>query len=341
MDKKGRITGTIVCLCLLSSLTGCAEETAQSSDTVTIVDSDGHSVDISPPVMRVVSITSPASQIICALDAGDRIVGRDSYSIFPPTLKDVPVVAESSYTPNIEILLELEPDLVIADGMLSDDYRKRIEDAGVPVIVESSSDPTTVTTVVSHLGVVLDEEDRAEEVNGFIEHYQEIIEERTADLEEGDKPEVFLEWSTPYFSASSETPFHNHITSAGGINIAGEESAKYPTVSPEWIVEKDPDVIIRCVYATENLTEEMLEEARDEIFSRPGFDSVAAVKDDRVQVHILGGPLISGVRSIVGELYLAKWFHPDLFEDIDPEEVHEELVQKFFGQELEGVYVYP
>ncbi len=51
--------------------------------------------------------------------------------------------------------------------------------------------------------------------------------------------------------------------------------------------------------------------------------------------------MTTGVRSIIGELYLAKWFHPDHFEDIDPEEVHEELVQQFFGQELEGVYVYP
>ncbi len=329
MDKKGGITGSIVCLCLLTlPLSGCAEETTLPSDTVTIVDGTGESVDVSRPVMRIVSITSRTSEIICALDAGERIVGRDSYSIVPKSLEDVPVVAGSSYTPNVELILELEPDLVIADSMLSDDYRQRIEDAGIPVIVETSWDPAAVATVVSHLGIVLDEEDRAGEIIGFIEQYHDIVEERCADLEEEDKPVVFFEWSQPYHSGAS-----------GGINVVGDEPAKYPTGSPEWLAERDPDIILRLVSSTEDLTVEMMEEARDEILSRPGLSSVKAVEDDRA--YILSSPVTTGVRSIIGELYLAKWFHPDFFEDIDPEEVHEELIQELFGQKLEGVYVYP
>jgi iron complex transport system substrate-binding protein len=329
MDKNVRITGAIVSLCFIFlSPTGYAEETTLPSDTVTIVDGTGKSVDVSRPVMRIVSITSRTSEIICALDAGERIVGRDSYSIVPKSLEDVPVVAGSSYTPNVELILELEPDLVIADSMLSDDYRQRIEDAGIPVIVETSWDPATVATVVSHLGIVLDEEDRAGEIIGFIEQYHDIVEERCADLEEEDKPVVFFEWSQPYHSGAS-----------GGINVVGDEPAKYPTGSPEWLAERDPDIILRLVSSTEDLTVEMMEEARDEILSRPGLSSVKAVEDDRA--YILSSPVTTGVRSIIGELYLAKWFHPDLFEEIDPEEVHEELIQELFGQKLEGVYVYP
>ncbi len=340
MDKNVRITGAIVSLCFIFlSPTGYAEETTLPSDTVTIVDGTGESVDVSRPVMRIVSITSRTSEIICALDAGERIVGRDSYSIVPKSLEDVPVVAGSSYTPNVELILELEPDLVIADSMLSDDYRQRIEDAGIPVIVETSWDPATVDGVVSHLGIVLDEEDRAGEIIGFIEQYHDIVEERCADLKEEEKPAVFFEWSQPYHSGASGTLFHNLTVASGGINVVADETAKYPTVSPEWLAERDPDIILRLVSSTEDLTEEMMVEARDEILSRPGLISVKAVEDDRA--YILSSPVTTGVRSIIGELYLAKWFHPDHFEDIDPEEVHEELVQQFFGQELEGVYVYP
>lgn len=340
MDKNVRITGAIVSLCFIFlSPTGYAEETTLPSDTVTIVDGTGESVDVSRPVMRIVSITSRTSEIICALDAGERIVGRDSYSIVPKSLEDVPVVAGSSYTPNVELILELEPDLVIADSMLSDDYRQRIEDAGIPVIVETSWDPAAVATVVSHLGIVLDEEDRAGEIIGFIEQYHDIVEERCADLEEEDKPVVFFEWSQPYHSGASGTLFHNLTVASGGINVVGDEPAKYPTGSPEWLAERDPDIILRLVSSTEDLTVEMMEEARDEILSRPGLSSVKAVEDDRA--YILSSPVTTGVRSIIGELYLAKWFHPDFFEDIDPEEVHEELIQELFGQKLEGVYVYP
>jgi iron complex transport system substrate-binding protein len=46
-------------------------------------------------------------------------------------------------------------------------------------------------------------------------------------------------------------------------------------------------------------------------------------------------------RRPIGLLYLAKWFHPSLFEDIDPAAIHNQMIQKFFGADLQGVFVYP
>lgn len=336
MDKK-LMGGVLIALMLLSFLGVCE---GAKAGTITIVDGKGQSVDVPTPVERIASISSRASEIICALGAGDKIVGRDSYSFFPPALEDVQVVAESSHMPNIELIHKLKPDLVIADSMLSDDDRKKIESAGIPVIVETSWDSTTVSTPVRHIGAFLDKVDRAEEIIGFIEKYQGIVEERTDGLKEEDKPEVFFEWSRPYYSMGNGTLFHNLTVAAGGINIVADEPVKYPTMDPEWLVERDPDIIIRYDYSTEkgNLTANM-EKTRDEILSRPELGDVKAIKDERV--YILGNPVASGIRSVVGDLYLAKWFHPDLFKDIDPEAVHRELLHEFFGQELDGVYIYP
>jgi len=66
---------------------------------------------------------------------------------------------------------------------------------------------------------------------------------------------------------------------------------------------------------------------------------VQAVKDGRV--YVISGKVATGVRSIVGELYLAKWFHPNLFSDIEPEAVHEALIKEFYNLDLEGEYAYP
>ncbi len=115
------MTGKVLCglfmaLMLLSLLGACEDVKAE---IITIVDGRGQSVDVPAPVERIASISSRASEIICALGAGDKINGRDSYSYFPPDLEDVQVVAESSYTPNVELIHELDPDLVIADSMLS------------------------------------------------------------------------------------------------------------------------------------------------------------------------------------------------------------------------------
>lgn len=342
VNKNQGITGLLLCLCLLSlALTGSGEEVTPSSDTVTIVDYTGQSVEVPYPVDRVVSLSSSASEIICALGASDKIIGRGSSSIFPPYIEDVPIVGKSSYTPSIELIIELDPDVLIADTMLTGDNREMIEAAGIPVIEESFVDPPRVTSVMSNLGLILDKEERAGELISFIDQYQSIIEERTADSRSEDKPAVFLERGQPYHTASASTSSHNCITTAGGINIASGESVKYPTVSPEWVVEMNPEIIVRSVWATtgETFTREDLKEVSDELLSRPGLSEVKAVKDGRV--HVYSSKINSGVRSIVGELYFAKWFHPAVFEDIDPEAVHRDLVQKFYGLELEGVYVYP
>lgn len=335
MNKK--IFGYILAALLFLGGLGICEDA--EAETATIVDGMGHSVNVSTPVLEAVSISSRASEVICALGAGDRIVGRDSYSVFPPSLEDVPVVAGFSYSPSVELILELEPDLVIADSMLPADNRKTMEDAGIPVIVETDWDPTTIGTAVSHLGILLEKEDEAEELIDFMGTYQEIVDERVSGLSDEDKPAVFFEWQRAYYSMGSGTLFHNLTTVSGGRNIAAEEPVQYPTLSPEWVVERDPDVIVRYVSNTagENLTENMAER-RNEILARPELAEVKAIKDDRV--YILGDPVASGIRSLIGELYLAKWFHPTLFEDIDPEAVHRELLKKFFDQDLVEVGVY-
>ncbi len=78
---------------------------------------------------------------------------------------------------------------------------------------------------------------------------------------------------------------------------------------------------------------------RDEILSRPELANVKAVREGRV--HVLNSKANSGLRSIIGELYLAKLFHPQLFEDVDPEEVHRDMIRRFFDLYLEGAYAYP
>jgi iron complex transport system substrate-binding protein len=333
-----KILGNVLIVLVLLSCLGACE--VAMAEMITIVDGSGQSVNVSVHVERIVSMGSYNSGLVYALGAGDGIVGRDSYSNFPASLKDVPVVAGSAASPDLEAILNTNSDLVIADGMLSDDNRKQIEDAGIPVIVVSSLDPITMVTVVEDLGLLLDKEDRANEIISFIEKYQEIIDERVADLEETNKPAVFYEWSQPYKSMGEGTTFDNLSDAAGGINVVADQPIKSPTMDPEWLVEIDPDIIVRSVSAKtdENLTENMVQ-TRNEILSRPELIDVRAIKDGRV--YTMGSYVTYGIGSIIGELYLAKWFHPDLFEDIDPDAVHRELLEKFFDGEQWEKGVYP
>jgi iron complex transport system substrate-binding protein len=339
MSKARRMTWMLLFSCLFASLVSAGAAVASSQECVTIVDYTGKSVEVSSPVETVISLSSYASEILCALDGEDKIIGRDSYSTYPPDLEDVPIVGQSSYSPSVELILELDPDVVIADTMLSDDNREKIESGGVPVIVIRSGDPERTMAIIKDLGTILDKNERADELVAFIDRYHTLVEERTADLDEEDKPIVLGEWASPWNTATPGTGFGDKIAAAGGINIAADETpGSYVVVSSEWVAERNPAVII-FQKSGKNNTLEDLEETRDEILSRPGLSDVDAVKDGRVYVVTSG--IMGGAPSIISDLYFAKWFHPDLFGDIDPEEVHEELIREFFGLGLEGAYVYP
>jgi iron complex transport system substrate-binding protein len=147
------------------------------------------------------------------------------------------------------------------------------------------------------------------------------------------KPLVYYEFINNWMTAVTPS-----ITQAGGVNIAANESTYAPTLSPEYVVEKNPDVIIRMISSpNHNVTD--FKTMRDEILNRPGLGEVTAIKGGKV--YICDYAIRGGIRCVVGWLQWAKWIQPNLFEDIDPAAVHAQLIQKFFSVDLEGVYAYP
>ncbi|OPX78774.1 MAG: Cobalamin-binding protein precursor [Methanosaeta sp. PtaB.Bin039] len=329
---KEKTPGLLIYLFMIIAV-GCGEP-------ITIIDFTGHEVDISAPVNTTISLAGAGSEIIWALDGGKSMIGRSEYSDFPPIIENVPIVGKSSNSPDLEKILELKPDLVIADGMLSEEDRKVLEEDGVAVIVERFTDPYRTLLFIENLGKALGKQERADELFSLLKGYQDLIKERTSGLTPEDKPTVFLEWlARPYHSASNGTSYHNQVTFAGGVNIAADETVNYPDVSPEWVMEKNPDILLHILGSTANYSEEELRVRRDEIMSRPELQNLRAVKEGRV--YVLSGTVITGVRSAIGELYLAKWFYPELFEDINPGSEHERLIEKFYNIELEDAYGYP
>jgi iron complex transport system substrate-binding protein len=89
-------------------------------------------------------------------------------------------------------------------------------------------------------------------------------------------------------------------------------------------------------------------EIREEIMSRPELQNVNAVKTGKVYVisgYIMAAGPRSGCRYFVQDAYDAKWFHPELFEDLDPKAIHQEYLTEFQGLDIdldeEGVFVHP
>lgn len=316
---------TVMCL-MIVLLVSIVAGYAIAGEKIKIVDYEGVEVEVNRPVQRIVCINSSLNELLIVLGAGDRIVGKDKRSDFT-IVKDVPIIASSSYRPQIEAVLELEPDLILADTMLQDDARKKFESFGVPVIVENSSDPDRLYQLIRNLALVADNVEKGEELISFLTYYNNLIKQRLSNLKESERTRVYWEWRKPYKTANKDANYGKRIGLTGGINIAHDLEAKYPVVSNEYVWEKDPEVIIRLNGRGDSLTD--MKDTRNELMTRTGLKETTAVKNNNV--HIVSSSIHIGLRSIIGNLYYAKWLHPDLFEDVNPEQIHKELIKKFYG----------
>lgn len=134
---------------------------------------------------------------------------------------------------------------------------------------------------------------------------------------------------------------------AGNIPLQSNSDVEYGSVETEWVLEQKPEVIvgkamgegIRPYEIDDTL---ILAAYADEIRELPGFANVDAVENDRVYI-ITNDYAISPNYPIVVAL-LAKWFYPDLFEDIDPVAIHQEYMDLMgisFNVSLQGAFFYP
>ena len=294
----------------------------------------------SPPG-RIVSLTPIASELICIFGCIDRIVGRDDHSTFPPALGEKPAVGSGVYrTISAKRVLDLDPDIVVTGRRVPQEEFEKIGSAGVPVVVIGTGcELEALITNILTLGKRMAAEKKAGELVDFLERYANLIRDRTGDLNIEGKPRVYNECAFRRYITKTCTTADEVISIAGGTNIAPDEDLGRLEVSGEWVIRSNPDVILSQVSSTSPATEETLLAKRDEVLERPELKGTNAVRNGRVYISHLS--IRRGPRMVGYLLYLAKWFHPELFQDIDPAAVEKDMLQKFYGLDLEGVWAYP
>ena len=294
----------------------------------------------SPPG-RIVSLTPIASELICIFGCIDRIVGRDDHSTFPPALGEKPAVGSGVYrTISAKRVLDLDPDIVVTGRRVPQEEFEKIGSAGVPVVVIGTGcELEALITNILTLGKRMAAEKKAGELVDFLERYANLIRDRTGDLNIEGKPRVYNECAFRRYITKTCTTADEVISIAGGTNIAPDEDLGRLEVSGEWVIRSNPDVILSQVSSTSPATEETLLAKRDEVLERPELKGTNAVRNGRVYISHLS--IRRGPRMVGYLLYLAKWFHPELFQDIDPAAVEKDMLQKFYGLNLEGAWAYP
>lgn len=246
--------------------------TAEAAFPVTVEPANGP-VTIEARPERVVSLSPTSTEMLFAVGAGEQVVAVDDQSNFPP---EAPTTELSGFEPNVEAIVEFDPDLVFVSGDVND-LVASLEALDVPVILHPAA--TTLDDTYAQIDQTGVATGNAAEASELVESMRSEVEELTASTPELEEPPTYYhELDQTYFSVTSET-FIGQVYSLVGLeNIADEAKGAgsgYPQLSAEFIIDADPDLIfladVKCCGVT----------AR-KVAQRPGWDQITAVQNDAV-----------------------------------------------------------
>jgi len=260
------------------------------------------------PARRIVSLAASTTEMLHEIDALEWLIGRDEFSDEPPSVLDLPSVGGGWGELNTELILTLEPDLILAAEIHTPEQVQELEDLGMTVFwVPNFMTFEGLFTNLENLGKLTGRNEAAQlsitTLRARVEAVEALIEgvEPVSVYYEVDGSDPSAPWTT-----GSET-FHDVlVTMAGGINIASDIQG-WGQISPEAIIAADPQIILFTSGAFVDSTVES-------IVGRPGWEDIRAVVNEvvfSVDTNIVDRP---GPRQVTALEIFAANFHPELFE---------------------------
>ena len=299
----------ITSLILGGIMAGCpkpppAEEAV--SFPIEITDQLGRVVKLEKIPERIISLAPSNTEILFALGLADKLVAVTDYCDYPPEAKEKPSIGGFS-TPNIEKVVALSPDLILAAQIQRKKIIPVLEGKGLTIL---ALDPKTLDEVLESITLVGEVTGKGEEASQLVTEMRNRIKavtDKTDSLPEAQRPRVFyITWHDPLMTPGSDTRHNELIRMAGGTNTARDLTG-YAAISLEAVIKADPQVIIAGVG---------MGSGKDSPFqyvrTEPRLRNVDARINNRVysiDVDLAGRP---GPRIVDALEKFAEFIHPEL-----------------------------
>ncbi len=335
-----RLLACVFVFCLVFASV-CAAEDRQYR---TVTDARGKQIEVPLPVKRIAVINENAMEILRMLQAMDHVVAVSDYiasrKSYWSELADLPK-AGGWRSPNYEAIASVMPDLVLCYGRSPGQEAERmLEPVGAKVLRLDFYRTPAMIREVRDLAALLGKSERGEE---FLQWRRKAVDQIAEGVGRAKRaPSVYLEGYSDYKTWGQGSGFFDMCVAAGGRNVAAEIAIDSSLVTPEWVVAKNPEVIVKSPYFRDVYAQDKrqaMQALRESILNRHGWKNIPAVRNGRV--YILNSDVCSGPSDAVGIAYMAKWLYPEELADLDPEALHREYLNRFQSIPYKGHYVYP
>jgi iron complex transport system substrate-binding protein len=278
----------------LSLLSACERVPQRTSSRAT--DDFGDTIVVATAPRRIVSLNPSTTELLFAIGAGGRMVGRTTYDQWPREARALPDLGPG-LRPNVEAVLAAHPDLVILYA--SDDNRdaaRRLRAAGVATAAYRVDRIADFLRVTRALGALTGDTGAARAMTDSVRATLERVRAATATLA---RPTVFWPlYDQPLLAVGSGSYLNELIDIAGGTNIYAFMSAPSPRITVEDLVQRDPQVIL------------LQPASRERYLGDPRWRTMRAVRDGRVLSVDTNIVLRPGPRLGEAARSLAMLLHP-------------------------------
>ncbi|GAB4071579.1 iron-siderophore ABC transporter substrate-binding protein YiuA [Ancylobacter sonchi] len=283
-------------------------------------------------------------------------LGRSAYAEWQkkfPAINDIPQTSAANAAISVERIIAAKPDLALFSlgATPSDEERARLEAAGVPVaVVDFFVKPLdNMEASLRLIGGAVGREAQAEAFIAFRRQHFDVVRSRVATLPPEKKPRVFFEAHAAMTADCCNSPGRGNIgeviAAVGATNIgASVISGAFGKLNLEYVIAQDPQVYVATggshMEGTAGLLigpEYSAERARETLaglIRRPGFDGMSAVRNHRV--YGLAHQMLNSPLDVLTLEVLARWAHPELFADLDPDATLAEINARFLAVPVAG-----
>jgi iron complex transport system substrate-binding protein len=280
---------------------------AHSVYPLTLTDDAGREVTIPAAPTRIVSLAPSNTEIVCALDACDELVGVTDFDDYPAQVADVTHVVVGAVV-DIEKVVAAEPELILAAGneLTPSPVIDQLSQLGYPVLSLYPHDLDGVYDDISLVGAAIDALGVAD---GLVASMQARADAVATAVSEASRPRTFYEvgvFEGSIYTAGEDSFLAALISLAGGEPVTGDAAST--AIQLEDLIAADPELILLGDAAYDpSITPAT-------VAARPGWGEMTAVQDGSIVV-VLDDVVITrpGPRIVDGLEALAKAIHPDLF----------------------------
>jgi iron complex transport system substrate-binding protein len=246
-------------LLMAGHATAASQSTSQAA-----VDDRGHRIELPAVPQRVITLMPSLTEIVCELQACDRLVGTDRYSNWPARVPSLPKLGGLEDTP-LEAVLRLKPDVVLAP--VSSRAIDRLESLGVRVIALEPQSLADTERVIRLVAQVLG---RPAEGPALWRRMQTRITAAAARVPLSLRGQrVYFEVAAAPYAAGRASFIGETLALLGMDNVVPAVLGPFPKLNPEFVVRAQPDIMMASASAVAEMTQ------------RPGWQGLVALRQGR------------------------------------------------------------